>query len=281
MSVMSYSDIRLFATDLDGTLFSTFGTLSSDAQEALRSLRARGIIVVVSTGRPFYSVRNTLPDDLYDYAACMNGQDIYIRSEDRHILYPELTEEDVSYLRSCFRRFPLVMNAATAKRSVYICSPLMSAAYFVRDIPRNIRRLLKGRPFVKRDITRSFADIDGQPIAKLCFSGTPGTLRSFLSRLEPERFSCFFVNSHWMEIMSAGISKGEALRCIRQMEKISKEQCAAIGDGENDIPLLQEAGIKVAMKNAMPSLKAIADETALSAQDDGCAKWIQEKLLNR
>ena len=65
--------IKLVALDLDGTLLSSFGLLSPFAAQTLRDLRKKGIIVAISSGRPFYSVQNIIPDDCYDYASCMAG----------------------------------------------------------------------------------------------------------------------------------------------------------------------------------------------------------------
>ena len=281
MWTMNEKDIRLFATDLDGTLFSTLGSPSKYTADILKRLRAQGVIVVLSSGRPYYSLSRSVSEDLYDYASCMNGQDIYIPASRKHIRKKELSADDVNTLRSLFKRYPLIMNAATEDKSVYICSPLMSAAYFFRDLPRNVCRFLTKRPFVHREISSSLKALDGKPAGKICFSGTRKMLQNYADHLDQERFSCYFVNSHWLEVMPAGISKGNALKEIMTMEGLTSEQCAAIGDGENDIPLLEVCGMKVAMKNAMPKLAEIADFRAGSCIEDGCAKWIEEHLLKR
>ena len=95
-------------TDLDGTLLSRFSTLSDRAAEDLKKLKENGIIVVICTGRPFYSVNRIIPEELYDYAICMNGQDIYLPNGKRHIHQPYLRREQVEYLLSFLERYPLV-----------------------------------------------------------------------------------------------------------------------------------------------------------------------------
>ena len=69
------------------------------------------------------------------------------------------------------------------------------------------------------------------------------------------------------------------MKDIAKLEKIDISMTAAIGDGENDIPMIQAAGIGVAMGNAMNSVKACADEIALPNSKDGAVRWIVDHLL--
>ena len=66
---------------------------------------------------------------------------------------------------------------------------------------------------------------------------------------------------------------------IMERENILPEQVCAIGDGENDLSMLEVAGVKVAMGNAMPCLKEIATDHADHYFQEGCAKWIRKNLL--
>ena len=82
-----------------------------------------------------------------------------------------------------------------------------------------------------------------------------------------------------LEIQTSGVSKGAALAEIAKMEGIDIKDTAAIGDGENDIPMIQIAGTGVAMGNAMNSVKACANEIALPNSKDGAVRWIMDNLL--
>ena len=79
--------------------------------------------------------------------------------------------------------------------------------------------------------------------------------------------------------MAADISKGNALIEIAKKENIDIKDTLAIGDGENDIPMLKVAGISVAMENAMDNTKKIADYIAPSFREDGLAKFFIKHLL--
>ncbi|HWY79734.1 MAG TPA: HAD family hydrolase [Candidatus Sulfotelmatobacter sp.] len=73
-------------------------------------------------------------------------------------------------------------------------------------------------------------------------------------------------------------TKKHALIELLKLEQIAKKDVMAVGDGNNDLPLFEIAGFKVAMGNAMDKLKKNADYITDSVDDDGLAKVIEEKL---
>jgi hydroxymethylpyrimidine pyrophosphatase-like HAD family hydrolase len=69
--------------------------------------------------------------------------------------------------------------------------------------------------------------------------------------------------------MNAGASKGAALRLVAEHYGVPMQQVMAIGDALNDVPMLQVAGVAVAMDNAHPDVKSVADWIAPSNNDHG------------
>jgi hypothetical protein len=84
-----------------------------------------------------------------------------------------------------------------------------------------------------------------------------------------------------LEVLPPNGSKGDALRVLLDELNIPAEQVMALGDGENDIEMLQLAGIGVAVGNASPLLKAVADQVVASNDDDGVAEAIERFVLHR
>lgn len=74
-------------------------------------------------------------------------------------------------------------------------------------------------------------------------------------------------------------TKKHALEELLKIEKINKSEVIAVGDSDNDLPLFEIAGFKVAMENASDLLKRSADYIAPTADADGLAKVIEEKIL--
>ncbi len=83
-------------------------------------------------------------------------------------------------------------------------------------------------------------------------------------------------NERFIELTARGVSKGAALRALARRLGIRHEEIVAIGDQDNDRSLLEAAGLRVAMGNAVPELKALADLIAPSVSEDGVAWAIRE-----
>ncbi len=84
---------------------------------------------------------------------------------------------------------------------------------------------------------------------------------------------------HYIEVLPDGMDKGLAVRTVCETGGFEKSQVMAIGDSENDIGMFAEVGFRVAMGNAYPELKALADVIAPECSKDGAA-WAVEQLLN-
>lgn len=86
-------------------------------------------------------------------------------------------------------------------------------------------------------------------------------------------------NLRSVEVTSIGATKQHGISEVAQMLGISSHEIIGIGDGYNDFPLLMACGLKVAMGNAVPELKAIADFIAPSVDEDGVATVIEKFIL--
>ena len=82
-----------------------------------------------------------------------------------------------------------------------------------------------------------------------------------------------------LEIVNAKVNKGEALRFVAEHFGIKREEVMAIGDSNNDIAMLEYAGVGVAMENASPRVKEVADVMTKSNEEDGVAFAIREYIL--
>jgi hydroxymethylpyrimidine pyrophosphatase-like HAD family hydrolase len=84
----------------------------------------------------------------------------------------------------------------------------------------------------------------------------------------------------WINITSAVATKLHSVHEITKMLGVLPDETIGIGDGYNDFPLLEACGLKIAMGNAVPELKAIADFVAPSVDEDGVATVIEKFILH-
>ena len=90
----------------------------------------------------------------------------------------------------------------------------------------------------------------------------------------------FYRNADFMELMASGYDKGSAIDALSAYYGVEKSCIMAIGDDYNDVPMLQNAGISVAMENSVPEAKAVARYITDTNENDGVAKIIKRLVFN-
>jgi hydroxymethylpyrimidine pyrophosphatase-like HAD family hydrolase len=119
------------------------------------------------------------------------------------------------------------------------------------------------------------------PVTKLLFVAEPeivGPTLAELQRAVGDRLVTTRSHQLFGELTALGVSKGRALAELAQQLGIPQAAVVAIGDQENDLEMVAWAGLGLAMGNAIPALKAIANQTIPSIDDAGVA-WAIEHLL--
>ena len=81
-----------------------------------------------------------------------------------------------------------------------------------------------------------------------------------------------------LEIQDVSVNKGQSLGLVAEKLGLSMDQVAALGDGDNDVEMLEAAGLGVAMANSSPRLTMCADRFALSCDQDGVGHFLEEIL---
>ena len=117
----------------------------------------------------------------------------------------------------------------------------------------------------------------------MVFFNDPSFFKKHLKDIQNDLkdFECMMVAGYWMEIMPKGVNKGKALETICDMNDFSMENVMAFGDSQNDISMLEKAGIGVAMGNALQEVKEMADLVTLDNNSNGIGIVIDEKVLGK
>ena len=214
---MIKKDIKLFVTDLDGTLFARPGYLTQYAAETLRMLRAKGTHVAICTGRHYERILNGFPKDIYDYIVSNNGQDIYFVKEKEHITLPILTKEEIHNLLPLAEKYPVILMASTDKDFLTTGSKKNYIALTLFRLCSQVRDFIQYHRFHHAEIDFNLENLENKYIIKICFSGTTGTLKKLAKEIPLDKYSAFFVNPNWLEVQPHGIDKGNGLRMIMDL----------------------------------------------------------------
>jgi Cof subfamily protein (haloacid dehalogenase superfamily) len=267
----SFERVRLVATDLDGTLLRSDGTVSRRSRNALDRLEGAGIELVFITARPpRWMGPIAAMTDHHGVAICANGAITYdLRAEsivDSRPLQTETALEVVRRLREA------VSGGTFAVETVegFACEPGhlvhqwdLELDAHVADIHQLLEspavKLLFGHPEWTADDLLAVARETVGELAEVTHSN-------------PERSA--------IELSARGVSKATSLARLCQGRGIDAAEVLAFGDMPNDLPLLHWAGIAFAVANSHPEVLAAVSHTTASNDEDGVAQ-VLERLLER
>ena len=268
--------IKAILLDIDGTLTNSKKEITPETLTALKNAQDRGIRLVLASGRPAKGLSNY--GDLlnmwmhHGLFVCYNGARV-IDCESKEVLVdvtikPELVTAVLEHMKK-FDVIPIVTYGEyMVVEDVYHCMVKNGDQEFnvvQYESRMNNYRLME---------CENLAKFTNFPVNKILTAGDSDYLKAHWQEMrEPfkDTLSCMFTSNFYYEYTSLGIDKGTALSKAMAKLGIKPEECIAFGDAENDIPMLQYAGIGVAMGNATDAVKAIADEVTLSNEEDGIA----------
>jgi hydroxymethylpyrimidine pyrophosphatase-like HAD family hydrolase len=259
---------RLIATDLDGTLLRSDGTIDPRTRRALARVEASGIRVVVCTARPSRTMcRLTQETGHRGVAICSNGSAIWDLHSERLVdTFPfavEAAREVVARLRATLPDATWAME----RHDVFAHEPRYVPHWPVPDdtVIGEIETLLSvpalqlmvRHPWLTGDELVAHARELVSDLAELSHSSSVDAL---------------------LEIGAAGVSKASGLAVLCERQGIDAGDVLAFGDMPNDLAMLEWAGRSVAVANAHPDVIHAADEMTASNDEGGVAQ-VLERLL--
>ncbi|MBO0730236.1 MAG: HAD-IIB family hydrolase [Acidimicrobiaceae bacterium] len=266
------ANVRLIATDLDGTLLDPDGRVTPRTAAAVRAAREAGVLVVPVTGRPPQAVWHIIQTaGLGPLGVCCNGAAI-VDLDERVVLQVD----------------PLV--AATAARLVDLvraAEPDVRLACDDLDVFTHERDFFDV-PAAWDEEMRVVSDLRPVVAASGCvklIGRVPGlTATQLIARLEDEIADEGHVTTSgldWVDIGAPGVSKALAVQRVCGMLGVAVDEVVAIGDNHNDLSVLGWAGQAMAPANAVAEVRAVADRLLPSNADGGVATLLEELVMTR
>lgn len=246
----------LFFSDIDDTLVNTDKTLCEENRIAIEAFLSKGNLFVISTGRALTGACNLLKKlGLYGkenlLVSSSNGAIVYDTFREKELLRRPIPLDLVVEAFDLARDFGIFIQTYTdtsviAETDCESLQKYVSIQNLPVEICDNIR-------------TANIAP----PPKLLCLDyAHPEKItqfREFFQERMAGRLDCFQSNAWLLEIVFPGVNKGSSLRFIAEQNNIPIDHTISAGDAENDLPMIIEAGIGCAMKNADEALKAKAD----------------------
>lgn len=247
---MGRKDFKLIALDMDGTLLTEDKKVSKENRAAIEAAERAGIKVMIATGRGIQNVQAYVEDlKLNSPIITVNGSEVWAKPGKLHsraLLDADLIKK---------------MHAIAVEYDTWYW------AYAVGDIYNKERWV---------------EQIDGKEWLKFgYYYEDAATMLAIRTQLETWG-NLEITNSHPLniELNPKGINKASGVRQVCELFGYEMSQVIAMGDSLNDISMIREAGLGVAMGNAQDEIKAIADVVTLSNEEHGVARIIEQYILS-
>ena len=274
-------NIKLVASDLDGTLLNKNKEITPRLFAALEKLDALGIYFVPSTGRPFGTVPQAIKElPFLKYVITSNGATIYDATEKKNIIENYLTPEAVNAVIEIAKELPVITEyfiegkAYIAKNVYDDLTPFDLTESHVTYIKNsrtpveNFWEEMKKNNSILENINLVFKDMELR--------------KEIWDRLKALGLaSVTAATTKNIEITSLYATKAKALEKLCEVLRFERENVLAMGDGDNDMPMIEFAGIGVAMANGEEHIKQAADIIADDCNDFGAAKILEQIIESK
>lgn len=274
--------IKLILSDLDGTLLTSDKIMSRRTLAALERAAEQGVYFVPSSGRFFRGMPEQVRDlPFVRYVIEVNGAWVRDVRRDQVLYRAEMSAEQVLEVYDYLDTLPVVYDTYREGRG-----------YMEERLHARLDEFLTTfrQPDRTKALREPVADLRGVIAAEGWRSQRVQAYFNDLQLLKRQqkelrkRFPDLRItnaNPTTLEIAAGGASKGQALAALCAHLCIDVKDTMAFGDRDNDIDMLLAAGIGVAMGNAVPEVKAVADYVTLDCDEDGVACAIEKFVLNK
>ena len=275
---------KMICIDLDGTLLGSDHGISEENIHAIKKAREKGVLIVLATGRMHQSARLYAEQlDIFDPIISSNGSFVKEREGDRVFYERNLMKADLKFIIDTLGAFGVTPNFYN-HGTMYVKE--------VRDFVLRYEELQKSLPKEKSILIRyindgysydDFMEQDGAGVQKgICFP--PVHLVDEIKtrmRLNTDLKVVSSVSSGIknIEFTSREADKGRAALVLAKAYGISPEEIICVGDSENDLTMLEVAGLPVAMGNAIDEVKAAARYITKDNDSHGVAHLIEKFIL--
>lgn len=272
------NDIKLIALDLDGTLLDSRKRITPRTLAALESAAARGIHVVPTTGRFFDGMPACVRDlPFVRYAVTINGAAVFDRKTGETIASEEIPPDRSLAVLDILDRHDVIYNCYQDNWG-WVSRWMVDVA--AKYMPEFYMKILAELITPVEDLRGMITEKGGGVQKIICFSHDNGLLEAIRAELasDVEGTTLTFSCPQMLEVNAAGAHKGRALELLAAHLGFGIGNVMAFGDGLNDLTMVRDSGVGVAMANAEPEVIAAAKVVTASNDEDGVALALERAL---
>lgn len=276
--------IKLIASDLDGTMFEKGNVIPETNLKAINDINNSNINFTICTGKTYSLFKNICQDIGIGYGIFGNGNQIINLKTGEEIYRKLLKNEDVLFCINTAKKLNLHVHLYTNKEVITEKLLYMDLRNFeltkndknidlefkiVTDIQEYIE---KENPEILKLVISAEKDLAS---LKNEFAKNKNLQVNLIRKVDKYRDEIIGKEYEYLDIMPAGINKEQALEVLENYLKIDKSEVLAIGDNLNDLEMIKDSGVGIAVANAYDEVKEVANyTTTTTAQNGGFAEAV-------
>ncbi|MDR3128714.1 MAG: Cof-type HAD-IIB family hydrolase [Tannerellaceae bacterium] len=266
---------KLLVLDVDGTLLTGEKIITQGTRTALLKVQQLGIRIVLASGRPLYGLwplaKKLELDKFGGFIMAYNGGQIVDTRTSESLFDRRIDAQMLPQLHKTVRKYGCSLF-------IYRDDTLITDA--PDDIHVATEATLNGMKLLKVD---DFTTLSDYCPHECIVSGSEKALDELSDRWAKRlagTADVFLSETFFLEFVPPSVNKGDSLAFLIGLLGLEREEIMTIGDGVCDIPMLQLAGIGVAMANATDAVKRCADFITSSNEDEGLAVAIEQHIMS-
>lgn len=277
--------IKLICIDMDGTLLNSNHEISERNKKALRQAKELGVNIAITTGRLFGSARyySNLIGIENTPVIASNGAYIKTNYEDIPILENFIPKEIAIEIYKIIKKHNLKINLNSWDTLMREDEVPDDHAYAIMN--KHLPDDKKVKFIINSDFISAIEGFDGKILKGIVIEKEKldnlWAAKNELKEIFGDKLHVVSSGTDNIEIMIGTTSKGNAVAHLADILNINAEEVMCIGDSENDISMLNFAGIGVAMGNGLQMVKDLADFVTDTNDNDGVAKAVEKFVLGQ
>lgn len=289
---------KLVAIDLDGTMLNKYGIITENTKNVIKKVQEKGVEVIIASGRPINSVKNFSKEiNSQKYFISGNGAITYDIKNDK-ILYENILNKNkvLQVIKICEEN-SIYYNVYT-ENGIIAKNLNYNTLYYYKE---NINKSEENKTHINMvENIYDYIENRNEKILKIMIcDGSKTIFNSIMKKIREITDIEILDVSHmsrkiikqgteeialeyfYTEISAKDVDKWNALEKLIELMNITKEEVVTIGDNANDIKMLKNAGLGVAMGESAPYVKECADEVTTSNDNDGVAVILEKMFLDK
>ena len=262
--------VKIIFCDMDGTLLTSENKLPEGFDEAMNELKRRNVIFAPASGRQYFSLLKSF-EKYRDEFLFLAENGTLVMHKGKEIFSSPLGFEAARKVLAASEGFENILRVYCGKKDAYLRRE--------QDTPEFQAELNKY--YTHNGVVDDFNTLDDIPLKIALFDPTAHAKENIYDKLTQfyDELQVVLSSDYWVDVMSPGINKGEAVKNIQRVMNFKPEECAAFGDYLNDYEMMQAVGCGFAMSNAHPDLKKIAKFVTESNNEAGVIVGIRRLIV--